>query len=253
MTFKSPSAYRDFSRSVRMNSRYIFEPGTQEFLETLIGQAKSKTVCLNANSTSLWRAQIGHEPDTDLEEKGYSGGPYAYSPERMKPLRGNAREGRANSKGLAVLYLATNKNTAMSEVRPWLSQGISVARFQLTKDLMLVDCTSHKELEPLIYLNPNEKLWNDLIWTDIDYAFSVPVVESENTSDYAPTQIISESIKAAGYDGVMYKSSVANGKNIALFDLDAAQVHTCQVFSANSIEYTFREEGNPYVVKRPKS
>lgn len=42
-------------------------------------------------------------------------------------------------------------------------------------------------------------------------------------SDYVPTQIIAELIKSLGYDGIAYKSSLANGHNIALFDLESAK------------------------------
>lgn len=38
----------------------------------------------------------------------------------MKPLSNSASEGRANPKGIPYLYVATDKETAMSEVRPSL-------------------------------------------------------------------------------------------------------------------------------------
>lgn len=78
----------------------------------------------------LWRAQLGHDlrPEYAGEELiDYF--PTAYKPERMKPLRDSAREGRANPKGIPYLYIATDKETAMSEVRPWIGSIISAGCF----------------------------------------------------------------------------------------------------------------------------
>ncbi|WP_424017919.1 RES family NAD+ phosphorylase [Marinomonas arenicola] len=58
----------------------------------------------------------------------------------------------------------------------------------------------------------------------MDKAFSTPTKSSDLKSDYAPTRIISEFIKYRGYDGIAYRSSLGPGINIALFDLDVANI-----------------------------
>ena len=40
--------------------------------------------------------------------------------------------------------------------------------------------------------------------------------------DYVPSQYLCEFIKKARYDGVLYRSSVSDGMNLALFDPSAA-------------------------------
>ena len=44
----------------------------------------------------------------------------------MKPLERIALEGRTNPKGIPYLYLSSKKETAMSEVRPWIGGYISL-------------------------------------------------------------------------------------------------------------------------------
>ena len=45
-----------------------------------------------------------------------------------------------------------------------------------------------------------------------------PVVPQSAAIDYVPSQYLCEFIKKCGYDGVMYRSSVGDGVNMALFD-----------------------------------
>ena len=56
-----------------------------------------------------------------------------HPPERMKPLAGWAREGRADLKGILYLYLAAAKDPALAEVRPRLGSMISLGVFIIRK------------------------------------------------------------------------------------------------------------------------
>lgn len=60
-------------------------------------------------------------------------------------------------------------------------------------------------------------------WYVLNEAFSLPVFQAEDVADYAPTQYIAEAFRAAGHGGIMYTSQVGDGKNIALFDVQAAE------------------------------
>jgi RES domain-containing protein len=42
----------------------------------------------------------------------------------MKPIPKWQGEGRANPRGIPVLYLATHRETALAEVRPWIGAVI---------------------------------------------------------------------------------------------------------------------------------
>ena len=50
-----------------------------------------------------------------------------------------------------------------------------------------------------------------------------PVVPQAAAIDYTPSQYLCEFIKKCGYDGVIYRSSVSDGINLALFDPTRAQ------------------------------
>jgi hypothetical protein len=45
-----------------------------------------------------------------------------------------------------------------------------------------------------------------------------PVLQSGAAIDYIPTQYLCEFIKKCGFDGVVYRSSVSEGINLALFN-----------------------------------
>ena len=67
------------------------------------------------------------------------------------------------------------------------------------------------------------------VWRDIDRAFSRPVAVADDVAGYAPTQIMAEVFRQRGFDGVAYRSSLGPPHNIALFDLDAADICNCSL------------------------
>jgi RES domain-containing protein len=135
----------------------------------------------------------------------------------MKPKPEKAKEGRVNPKGIPCLHLATHEDTAMSEVRPWHKARISLARFELTQAVVLVDCSQEW---------PNDLTNTEARnWYSIGEAFSRPVSSSDDVSDYAPTQILAEAFRQRWYDGIIYDSGLnKDGKNVALFNLTHADV-----------------------------
>lgn len=50
-----------------------------------------------------------------------------------------------------------------------------------------------------------------------------PVVPQAAAIDYTPSQYLCEFIKKCGYNGVVYRSSVSDGINLALFDPAVAE------------------------------
>lgn len=248
MSFKSWNSYREFSYFVRTKLRYILDDKSTCFLNSIINTCQDRTQILKKD-TVVWRAQNGHyshiiyDEDPDTKEQSYVNDfNFAYPFERMKPLVDSASEGRANPKGIPCLYVATDKETAMAEVRPWLGSIMSVGQFKLTRELkIIVFATDEKKMRPIYLSEPSEDLIIKSVWSYIDNAFSEPTKVSDQKSDYAPTQIISEFIKSKGYDGISYKSSLAHGHNIAFFDLGAADVFSCSTFRTSKIDFKFGE------------
>jgi len=56
--------------------------------------------------------------------------------------------------------------------------------------------------------------------------------------------------KKNGFDGVAYKSLLAEGYNIALFDPKVAEMLNCFLYEANKVTFEFHEAASPYFLKK---
>lgn len=245
MSFKSYRSYDHFSWEVRQRNRYIHSDAIKDFLSNVLETSRFYEKVVKPGE-KFWRAQLGSDwIEEDIDEPIQ----LPFPPERMKPLQYEASEGRVNSKGIPCLYLATDQETAMSEVRPWLGVEISVWQFKTTKELRLIDCSVHAPKTGgfrFFFEEPDEKEKEKAVWADIDRAFSRPVTLSDKSSDYVPTQIIAELFKTNGSDGILYKSSLADGLNLALFDIGAATVgNYALVHRVKDIKFSF-DSGQEY-------
>ena len=166
-------------------------------------------------------------------------------------------EGRANTVGIPVLYLASEPGTAMSEVRPWVGSYVSLAQFKVMRDCEVVDCSMDKKQTILTFSPTGELKEPDAgkreagVWGDIGQAFSKPVTLDEPHCDYAPTQILAEVFRDYGYDGIVYNSLLdRRGRNIALFDLATAEPINCGLHETLSVVFEFNQSGNPYFIEK---
>src|SRR3990172_2578820 len=192
--FKSWGSYRKFEWSTKHGNRYIIDSDVSEFLRVVL-ETSTKRQSLICKDTIFWRAQLGNALRPIIDEgEEVADEPCPLPPGQMKPPSNMAYEGRTNPKGIPHLYLATSKETAMSEVRPWIGLNISVGQFKTVYDLKLIDCSVHHNKKGFIlYLEePEPEKREEAVWIDIDRAFSEPVTTNDNVADYVPTQILSE-------------------------------------------------------------
>ncbi len=247
--FDSWRDYWNFAQSVKHNARYVFEDRVDKFLRTVIATSEARKRVL-PSGRHLWRAQQGHDWETFSYEGSIDLAPLP--PGRMKPLLHSAREGRVNPKGIACLYLATDKDTAMAEVRPWIGSYLSVGQFKTIKDLAFVDCSvEHANIVSHVYSKePGPVEREKAVWAYIDHAFSEPLSMDESSANYAPTQILAEAFRSHGFDGIVYKSLLGEGFNVALFDINAADLVNCFLYKAKSVTFGFDEAANPYFVSK---
>jgi hypothetical protein len=247
--FKSHKCYWQFADSIINKYRYAIHADAAEFLQQLEIKLKEDPGILK-KGTKLCRAQIGHDfrPLMDNEGNAVDQIPCAFKQERMKPLRNRAKDGRINPKGIPCLYLSTNLETAIAEVRPAQGQFLSLGYFEVLRDCTLANFTVERNRH-IIYLDepPEEKI-EEIVLGDLTNAFSKPVNSGDQTAHYAPTQVIAEHVRRAGYDGIYYRSNLGPKMNIALFDLDVATLIACDLFIIDSIKYTFTEADNRYFV-----
>jgi len=241
--------FQDFEKEVTLENRFIHSPLVSEFLANIKRTLPPRERSLARNKI-LYRAQIGHD-EHELE-----GGPSitGFTARRMKPVPHKGKEGRGNPKGISYLYLSNDENTALAELRPHLGQYLSSAQFEIQRDLRLVDCYSvprHYSFLECIFNPPSsqEEIGN-AVWSMINEAFTKPVTNADEASDYVPTQILAEFFKSEGFDGVCFKSSMGCGHNFILFNLDDAEVVTCTVMETKAVSFEFSECANRYYVQK---
>lgn len=141
--------------------------------------------------------------------------------EMGKPPASIVSEGRANPVGIPYLYTATAPETAIAEIRPHKGESVSVAKFVVKNKLELIDLRNPKKT-----ISPFKLLEDEILqlYSDVEYLCSLgeelskPVAPRHVRLEYLPSQYLCELIKNAGYDGVVYKSSVGKGDNYAIFD-----------------------------------
>lgn len=257
MGFLSWNAYRRFAHEVRTRNRYILSDESKAFLEEVGRGAKEHEQLLEVGSV-LWRAQLGHDwwmHEQDGVEMGEIECPYPES--RMLPEKHRASEGRVNPRGIPCFYAASDRTTALSEVRPWVGAKVSVGCFHTLRDLKIVDCSDLPEHERFylskdddgLFRESEEPKGDEIVWEKINLAFSEPTDNDHGKADYAPTQMIAEVWRQAGYDGICYKSKLGPGVNIALFDLEAVEIKHCEIHEVEAVAINYRKCGNGWFKK----
>ena len=252
--FISPDQWNDFCRYLRKENRYVLNEKWDRFIETILFTAKKREHVLMKGGV-LYRARIGSEEEEWEEKEGvWRIDIRPLAPKEIKaPSNEKALEGRINPKGISYLYLANDIKTAISEVRPWLKQSVTVGWFGLNRDLRVVDASKDKHSRHFFseekIEEPSEK-WESFVWRDINNSFSMPVSAGEEHNYYVPTQYLSEHFKNVGYDGIIYKSSLTkDGHNFALFDPKTASLKGAWLYDIKSIDYDYCESTNSYRCK----
>jgi RES domain len=144
------------------------------------------------------------------------------------PPKRVASHGRANPAGIPYLYLGSNQSTAVSEIRPHTGETVCVADFKIAGNLKLVDLRNPKKTVSPFQLVDGEDITRmraDLPYLErLGQELTRPVLPQAAAIDYTPSQYLCEFIKKSGSDGVIYRSSVGDGMNFALFNPDAAVI-----------------------------
>lgn len=123
---------------------------------------------------------------------------------REPPLKISS-EGRNNICGASYFYCAEDEYTACAELKPSSKCFISLAKFQVTAKLKLIDFSENKFLPKAIDMS------SGMIITQMMKEFF------DTTGNYLLTQVLSDEIRKAGYDGLRYVSARSGGKNITIF------------------------------------
>lgn len=262
--FRSWNDYRAFSDRIRRQNRFILSDCDREFLASVIDTIPERSGVLQPGRV-FYRAQIGCDYHPVYSEDGeyLHDEESAFGPTRMKPLTDRAREGRANPSGVPVLYVATSIETAISEVRPWIGQKVSVARCKILRPLKTLDLSEGHGKAPATAAVWRHMFYGaeisaaettEAVWIDIDKAFSRPVSDADERADYVPTQILAELFRGEGYDALSYKSQFGGdeengGFNVVIFDVDAVEIISAAPYDVTSLKVGYEQSGNDYFIK----
>lgn len=141
------------------------------------------------------------------------------------PPRRRSSNGRANPAGIPYLYLGSLPDTAVAEIRPHTGEVACVAEFTIP-EIKAVDLRNpRKSVSPFILNEASEidQLRADLpLLERLGEELTRPVQPAGAAINYIPSQYLCEFIKKCGFDGVVYRSSVSDGINLALFNPEQA-------------------------------
>lgn len=187
---------------------------------------------------------LDYLPADDMPERWYRAriltGEASYSIDQMgAPPKQLATHGRANPIGIPYLYLGSIPETAAAEVRPHTGEVACVADFTIRTPLTAVDLRNPRKLVSPFLLGDASAIGQ--MRADIPFLerlgeeLTRPVLPRSAAIDYLPSQYLCEFIKKSGYDGVVYRSSVSNGMNLALFDPSKADGGHVDLFSISKV------------------
>ena len=172
----------------------------------------------------LLSLDVGAENDPEWYRARIEEGSEAYGVDEMgAPPPERVTHGRANPPGIPYLYLSSTAETAVAEVRPHPGDYVDVAVFPLPADLQVIDLVNNPRVTASPFALEDEReiilLRGGLqLLEQLARELAGPVLPRAAAIDYVPTQYLCEFIKKMHYDGVLYRSSVGSGRNLALFD-----------------------------------
>ena len=162
-----------------------------------------------------------------------------------KPPVDNTIDGRANPKGISYFYTASNEKTVIAEIRPYKTESICVAKFQVNPDVSLFDLRAPKSTispfgldgESLSYLYEYMPFLIHL--GDV---LSKPVLPHKKELEYLPTQYLCEMIKDNKFNGIVFKSSLEKGDNYVFFDDSFLKGINIETFVVTDISIKFNKK-----------
>lgn len=191
----------------------------------------------------LYRARVGFKDkkrslsmgfETEFHYIPYKGSEIGAPPPYI------ATSGRVNRAGVSFLYCATEKYTAISEVRPHPGDRVSLAKILLNSDAKVFDLSSTMLLS---FFDTDEMLDKLKPLNTLGFLINETIPPSERIR-YSITQLIADCIRQLGFEGIAFNSTVGGGKNIVLFDQSviSQDESSAEVVSVESVEYKYRNE-----------
>jgi hypothetical protein len=152
-----------------------------------------------------------------------------------KPIK--ASDGRLNRNKTSYLYLASDIDTAIAEVKPSNGHYVSLGEFE-TVDLDTLHIADFYSVDFYDFAKSDNDIENYIVLKSIQERLSLPSPDKE----YNFTQVIADSLILLGFDGVKFGSSVAKGYNLVLFDCRCARYvkDSHRAVLINEVQYCYK-------------
>jgi hypothetical protein len=217
--------WQEFRRELMHANRFF--PTTALDLERLRGLLSNLSLSNDELPLNWFRARLQKTQE-----------PYVAGQMRAPP-KDQASHGRANPAGIPYLYLASTEGTAIAETRPHTGERATIAHFSLAPDTKVVDLRSPRRTVSPFKLSDVQQV--AFLRGDVGYLEQLgeeltrPVLPHAAAIDYLPSQYLCEFVKKCDFHGVVYRSSVGGGINLALFDDSRATIGGCSQWSVSSV------------------
>ncbi|MBK5458049.1 RES family NAD+ phosphorylase [Peribacillus sp. TH27] len=203
----------------RFHTNHINTKVLEMFCEVAIKSYKAGEV--------LYRARISDEDGYAFDNMG-------------APPSGKASDGRANPLGISCLYLASDNETTLHEIRASVYDYVTIGKFELLEDIDVVDFIALDKISPFSGINTELHAINKEHLRKISNEIAKPLRRSDSSLDYLPTQYITDFVKSKGHKGIRYKSTRnEKGYNLAVFNDELFECKEVNVFDVKSIKYDF--------------
>lgn len=227
----TPQRWEDLREEMMHRNRWFLdEPIDLERLSELLDQLIVKPDDISDIATLWHRARrIG---DEELPSRMDMNAP----PVKL------AGHGRANPAGIRYLYLGSTNRTAVAEVRPQTGERVCVATFKIPNIHALDLREPRKSVSPFILENREQMIALRAglpLLERLGEELTKPVQPRSAAYEYIPSQYLCEFIKKQGYQGVLYRSSVSDGINLALFEPNSATKVEYSIAKVNRVTVDF--------------
>jgi hypothetical protein len=209
---------RFFSQYVEVSLDEIF--GDLTSLKTFRGISVIREISPSDDDRFVFRARVGFsqaELQNILEYPSRELGP---APARL------AKAGRMNAAGISVFYGAADMDTCVAEIRAPVGAAVVAGRFEFIRPVRLLDIDALAQVYVKgSHFDPgfSTQRARAAFLGHLAQMISRPVMPSDETLQYLPTQIVAEYLATKAkppFDGVIFRSSQTNGegRNIVLFN-----------------------------------
>ncbi len=211
------ATWKQFTEGIKHQNRFHIESFNAEVFRKIIGYASTTY----EKGHIFYRARLSNERDIPFPTN-----------EMGPPPKGMSTNGRVNPYGISCLYLASNEDIAIKEIRAGLHDNVTIAKFELLEKIEVIDFTMIDKFSPFLGadldFNYEKYAVNKEHLVHIANEVLLPSKRGDSQLNYLPSQYISDFIKSRGRNGVKYQSTMdKTGFNIAVFDenlLDCREV-----------------------------